>query len=149
MLTPPSQWRVLSMCGRCLGGTTSSLGLFPLKMGGAGGTPPIFWRKSPEDKIVRRKRGRRIHRRAWKQERDFFLFFPARSARPSCSRARRVMSELAKIQVKTDEEKRTACPDEGSPPSEDGPPIRCLTPSHHGQDSQKPMPGRTHSKGDQ
>ena len=108
MLTPPSQWKVLSMCGRCLGGTTSSLGLFPLKMGGAGGTPPIFWRKSPEDKVVRRKRGRRIQRRAWKQERDFFLFFPARSARPSCSRARRAMSELAKIQVKTDEEKRTA-----------------------------------------
>ena len=53
MLTPPSQWRVLSICGRCLGRTTSSLGLFPLKMGGAGGTPPIFWGKSPEDKVVK------------------------------------------------------------------------------------------------
>ena len=94
MLTPPSQWRVLSMCGRCLGRITSSLGLFPLKMGGAGGTPPIFWGKSPEDKVVRRKRGMRIHRRASKQERDFFLFFPALSAQPSRSLARKAMSEL-------------------------------------------------------
>ena len=94
MLTPPSQWRVLSMCGRCLGRTTSSLGLFPLKMGWAGGTPPIFWGKSPEDKVVRRKRGMRIHRRASKQERGFFLFFPALSAQPSRSLARKAMSEL-------------------------------------------------------
>ena len=51
----------------------------------------------------------RIHRRAWKQERDFFLFFPAHSARPSRSRARQAMSELGlKIHVKTHEEKRTA-----------------------------------------
>ena len=94
MLTRPSQWRVLSMCGRCLGRTTPSLGLFPLKMGGAGGTPPIFWGKSPEDKVVRRKRGMQIHRRASKQERDFFLFFPALSAQPSRSLARKAMSEL-------------------------------------------------------
>ena len=80
MLTPPSQWRVVSMCARCFRGEQPSRGLFPLKMGGEGGTPPIFWRKSLKDEVVRRKRGSPIHWRVRKQERDFFPVFPARSA---------------------------------------------------------------------
>ena len=35
-----------------------------------------------------------IHRRASKQERDFFLFFPTLSAQPSRSLARKAMSDI-------------------------------------------------------
>ena len=57
-------------------------------MGGAGGTPPIFWRKSPRDEVVWRKRLVQVQRRVWKQERDSLL------SSPHAPRGHRVLSHI-------------------------------------------------------
>ena len=55
----------------------------PLENGWSRRRPTHFWRKSPRDEVVGKRRGVRVHRRAWKQERDSLLSSPHASC--SCS----------------------------------------------------------------
>ena len=72
MLAPSRQWRVtrlsrvLSMCGMCLGRTASSLGRLS-----------YFLTESPEDEVVKKKRGieRHPNTQAPLEARKGFLFF--------------------------------------------------------------------------
>ena len=118
MLTPPSQWRVLSMCGRCLGRTTSSLGLSPLKMG-EGRHPNHFLTKKPWGRSCKEKER---HANTWTrlEAREGFLSFLPSALRAAIAFSRK--AGYVRIRLKNTRKNSRGekdCPGEGSPPFED------------------------------